>query len=866
MLQTQLAGIFGEAELLQSPVVARPPTFAQSPLRDGSSDQLPSLAFATLLNGLVNETTEPQNTVAPKSVEPVGAIQPYDPVGSTVSAEQVVSSEPLVATPRSNGSTTDIGDSSAGELSREPRSSDWPNGTASAAPNGTASAAPNGTASAAPNGTAAAAPNGRQHGGSLSGLQLDDRHSLSEPGEHLLRRQRDPHKQTRLSTRPHVDVVSSENSDSDPFELPARDRSKRVPATTGKKTSEHTTRLEAVDQFPESEPRALEYPIPIPDAPLQLTTSGAGHGNSSVDGVSVLRQSNSSRELEGVAGIESASQKPVLRLGAGNETAHQISGFERLTTRAPRDDVSFGGHIESQVAPTASPPAKRHEHLTNDHIGSEEVGTSAVSEMSLSARAYERPTAKVRTSHDSGSLVELPHKRGAPVSPHESAHRLPAVARRDSERFSSVNLSKVPQTRRTIANGTPAGHISNNSKRITTTGIKSEIAENGFEPSEHAELKSETVHPHQISPTSEVAIAPQVSSLPEDIDVTSRLHTRPVPQPVSPISATLTTVANQSKQQDRQAVTALRTVEPSRLNTTLNNYSDRPIELPKGLRTVPDQTAATGPVDAAAEAQLAIVSTADDDSATPNRGSLKQVLELDTPLPDDEAQPASALASGESELENELITQSGTLRQGSIDSEIGVGAEREPAATIRHTRSLSAYEHIASSSGTFSEQLAAVSAASVSAEQQTRLPNGFITAPISELAKEIEHWMAEGQPEASVSTESRRVEIQVDPPELGRVFVEVTRDGDDVAARIIAAEQSTWAALENSSGSLRQALLDTGLNLSGFDLSHGDSFDRSSDNHRSEAIAREDTSKQPVRERASVYRTTPQQQEVNLIV
>ena len=63
-------------------------------------------------------------------------------------------------------------------------------------------------------------------------------------------------------------------------------------------------------------------------------------------------------------------------------------------------------------------------------------------------------------------------------------------------------------------------------------------------------------------------------------------------------------------------------------------------------------------------------------------------------------------------------------------------------------------------------------------------------------------------------------EIQLDPPELGSVWVHLTSSKHGLAARIVVAEQTTFQVIESHLPSLRQSLEHSGISLQGFDVSH----------------------------------------------
>lgn len=68
---------------------------------------------------------------------------------------------------------------------------------------------------------------------------------------------------------------------------------------------------------------------------------------------------------------------------------------------------------------------------------------------------------------------------------------------------------------------------------------------------------------------------------------------------------------------------------------------------------------------------------------------------------------------------------------------------------------------------------------------------------------------------------SKTVEIQLDPPNLGKVTVLLSSRGEEIAVKFITSSHETQQALANSQESLAQALSERGLSLSGFLVDQG---------------------------------------------
>lgn len=65
-----------------------------------------------------------------------------------------------------------------------------------------------------------------------------------------------------------------------------------------------------------------------------------------------------------------------------------------------------------------------------------------------------------------------------------------------------------------------------------------------------------------------------------------------------------------------------------------------------------------------------------------------------------------------------------------------------------------------------------------------------------------------------------RIEIQLDPPELGRMSVELTESEHGVVARITANQEATAALVDSQLTALKQSLQDAGVSVSGFHVSY----------------------------------------------
>lgn len=69
---------------------------------------------------------------------------------------------------------------------------------------------------------------------------------------------------------------------------------------------------------------------------------------------------------------------------------------------------------------------------------------------------------------------------------------------------------------------------------------------------------------------------------------------------------------------------------------------------------------------------------------------------------------------------------------------------------------------------------------------------------------------------ASTATGDSRVEVQLDPPELGSVWIELTSTEDGLAAKIVSEHDTTSHMLQDNLATLRKSLSESGINVSDF--------------------------------------------------
>lgn len=115
------------------------------------------------------------------------------------------------------------------------------------------------------------------------------------------------------------------------------------------------------------------------------------------------------------------------------------------------------------------------------------------------------------------------------------------------------------------------------------------------------------------------------------------------------------------------------------------------------------------------------------------------------------------------------------------------------------------------------QQVTANGIEAAAAEHQEAPSSGRVraTAPV------VAQLAAKSQFESGPDFE--RVQIQLDPPELGRVMLDVVRSEEGLSARIVANEPAAKAVLELELPALRRSLGDAGVELANVDVSQGDS-------------------------------------------
>jgi hypothetical protein len=97
------------------------------------------------------------------------------------------------------------------------------------------------------------------------------------------------------------------------------------------------------------------------------------------------------------------------------------------------------------------------------------------------------------------------------------------------------------------------------------------------------------------------------------------------------------------------------------------------------------------------------------------------------------------------------------------------------------------------------------------------------SAPRSSARHALDQVVSQTLQEASLQSDpgSRSVQLRLDPPELGKMVIEIHRSSDgDLSVHLSSSSGETHALLEQHADDIVQALGDQGVSLSNFDLSH----------------------------------------------
>ena len=80
----------------------------------------------------------------------------------------------------------------------------------------------------------------------------------------------------------------------------------------------------------------------------------------------------------------------------------------------------------------------------------------------------------------------------------------------------------------------------------------------------------------------------------------------------------------------------------------------------------------------------------------------------------------------------------------------------------------------------------------------------------------------------TISKNESRVEVQLDPPELGTVWIELRASDEGLAARIVSEHESTSQLLQDQLATLRKSLTDSGISVDefSFDTANGNASER----------------------------------------
>src|SRR5690606_38123962 len=106
---------------------------------------------------------------------------------------------------------------------------------------------------------------------------------------------------------------------------------------------------------------------------------------------------------------------------------------------------------------------------------------------------------------------------------------------------------------------------------------------------------------------------------------------------------------------------------------------------------------------------------------------------------------------------------------------------------------------------------------------------GSDSAIVGQVSEAVQTWAAALRDQGSV-----RFAAWLTPPDLGRVWVELTRTSSGITARLRATDEGVRSVLQSQEPGLRQALVDSGLAIAELDVSGhsaGDSASQQNDQH-----------------------------------
>lgn len=98
--------------------------------------------------------------------------------------------------------------------------------------------------------------------------------------------------------------------------------------------------------------------------------------------------------------------------------------------------------------------------------------------------------------------------------------------------------------------------------------------------------------------------------------------------------------------------------------------------------------------------------------------------------------------------------------------------------------------------------------------QQVLEPATTASTVVEQIGQAVEAWRDALQEQGTA-----RFSAWLTPPDLGNVWVELTRSGDGLTARLVASDDSVQSLLETQAPELRQALSDSGITITELDLS-----------------------------------------------
>lgn len=318
--------------------------------------------------------------------------------------------------------------------------------------------------------------------------------------------------------------------------------------------------------------------------------------------------------------------------------------------------------------------------------------------------------------------------------------------------------------------------------------------------SEHQAISAESTHVTSPAIDQEVAYSNPGSDAgkqelhPDTVESGSRFS-RPSPDAAASDAESVTNRRN-----------AISSVE---LNDPLQRFDsvERAKVTPDASRTIPDNEPATAPLENPGEA------SAPELAAMPREQSSNQTATSE--LGSETTIPRRELTNGSAIEHSHVPTQ--PVRFHLPQLTVAGSEQSAESLTVQISGEATPTGNTQDSPVSIHQITASSIEASAIDHHQTPASGGRVraTAPV------VAQLAARSQLESGPDFE--RVQIQLDPPELGRVMLDVVRSEGGLSARIVANEPAARAILEVELPALRRSLGEAGVELANVDVSQGDS-------------------------------------------